>query len=107
MTVSAPPPEHNIENCFVVGPIGDKLAPPYSEGRHQYEQAIQIWDYVIEPAFQALNIQPVRADKIDESGEITEQVCQRLRDDDLVIADVTDGNPNVMYELGLRHTKNK
>lgn len=44
---------------------------------------------------------------IAEPGEITEQVCQRLRDDDLVIADVTGGNPNVMYELGLRHTKNK
>lgn len=31
------------------------------------------------------------------------QVFERLRSADLVIADVTDGNPNVMYELGLRH----
>lgn len=109
MTLPTPPPEpiSNIRSCFVVGPIGDKLAPPYSEGRNQYEQAMQIWDYVIEPACRALGVQPVRADKIDESGEITEQICQSLRDDDLVIADVTGGNPNVMYELGLRHTKNK
>lgn len=107
MTVPTPPPEHSIEACFVIGPIVDRLAPPYSDGRQQYEQAMQIWDYIIEPACQALNVQPVRADRIDESGEITEQVCQRLRDDDLVIADVTGGNPNVMYELGLRHTKNK
>lgn len=41
---------------------------------------------------------------IAEPGEITEQVFQRLRDDDLVIADVRGGNANVMYELGLRHT---
>ena len=77
MIPPTPPPEpiSNIRGCFVVGPIGDKLAPPYSEGRNQYEQAMQIWDYVIEPACQALGIQPVRADKIDESGEITEQIC--------------------------------
>lgn len=44
---------------------------------------------------------------IAQPGEITEQVFQHLRDDDLVIADVTGGNANVMYELGLRHTTNK
>jgi len=68
---------------------------------------MQVWDYVIQPACQALGIEPVRADMIAESGEITEQVCQHLRDDDLVIADVTGGNANVMYELGLRHTRSK
>jgi hypothetical protein len=93
--------------CVVIGPIGDKLAPFGSEGRREYEQAIQVWDYVIYPACQALEIEPIRADMIAEPGEITEQVFQRLRDDDLVIADVTGGNANVMYELGLRHTKNK
>lgn len=109
MTIPTPPPDStlSLHGCFVIGPIGDKQAPFGSEERLRYERAIEIWDYVIEPACQALGIQPVRADRIDESGEITEQVCQRLRDDDLVIADVTEGNPNVMYELGMRHTKNK
>lgn len=105
--MNVPAPEHSISTCFVIGPIGDRLAPFGSEGRQQYEQAIQVWDYVIYPACQALRIEPVRADMIAEPGEITEQVFQRLRDDDLVIADVTGGNANVMYELGLRHTKNK
>lgn len=62
---------------------------------------------MIQPACGALGIEPIRADTISEAGEITEQVFERLRDDDLVIADVTGGNANVMYELGLRHTKNK
>ena len=68
---------------------------------------MQVWDYVIQPACQALEIVPTRADMIAETGEITEQVCRHLRDDELVIADVTGGNANVMYELGLRHTQNK
>jgi nucleoside 2-deoxyribosyltransferase len=64
-------------------------------------------DYIVIPACKAHGVTPVRADNISEAGEITEQVFRRLRDADLVIADVTGGNPNVMYELGLRHTRNK
>ena len=49
----------------------------------------------------------MRADGLLRAGEITEQVFRRLRDDDVVIADLTGANPNVMYELGLRHTREK
>jgi hypothetical protein len=107
--VTRPPTasEHRIESCFVISPIGDRLAPFDSDERRRYEEAIQIWDYVVLPACQeALGIEPVRADKISQPGEITEQAFLHLRDDDLVIVDVTGGNPNVMYELGLRHTTN-
>lgn len=97
----------SIKSCLVISPIGDRLAPFESEERLRYEQAIEVWDYVIKPACEALEIDPVRVDKIDEPGEITEQTFERLRDGDLVIADLTGGNANVMYELGLRHTKNK
>jgi hypothetical protein len=107
VTTPPSPSEHRIETCFVIGPIGDRQAPFGSDERQRYEEAIQIWDYVIEPACQALGITPVRADRISQPGEITEQAFVHLRDDDLVIADVTGGNPNVMYELGLRHTTNK
>jgi hypothetical protein len=54
-----------------------------------------------------VGLNPIRADQITDSGEITEQTFLHLRDDDVVIADLTQANPNVMYELGLRHTKNK
>lgn len=97
----------SIKSCFVIGPIGDRQAAFGSEERLRYEQAIEIWDYVIQPACEALGIDPLRADKIDEPGEITEQTFEHLRDADLVIADLTGGNANVMYELGLRHTTGK
>ena len=90
--------------CFVIGPIGDELAPIGDPDRERWEQATETWEKVIEPACVELGLVPVRADKIAKVGEITEQVFRLIRDSDLVIADVTGGNPNVMYELGLRHT---
>jgi hypothetical protein len=93
--------------CFVIGPIGDELAPIGDPDRERWEQATETWEKVIEPACVELGLVPVRADKIAKVGEITEQVFRLIRDSDLVIADVTGGNPNVMYELGLRHTLEK
>jgi hypothetical protein len=93
--------------CFVIGPIGNQHAPVGSDERLVYEDAIQVLEAVIQPACEAVGLSPVRADGLARAGEITEQVFRRLRDDDVVIADVTGANANVMYELGLRHTRSK
>jgi hypothetical protein len=94
-----------MPNCFVIGPIGDKFAPLGSPGRERYEESIEVFEKVIVPACAEHSIEPIRADQIAVSGEITEQVFRHLFEDDVVIADVSNGNPNVMYELGLRHTR--
>lgn len=93
--------------CFIVGPIGDRLEPAGTEGKMRYENAIQMWEHVFEPACEVFGLTPVRADKISEAGDINEQIFTYLRDADVVIADVSGGNANVMYELGLRHTRDK
>ncbi|QQM42009.1 hypothetical protein [Streptomyces liliifuscus] len=93
--------------CFVIGPIGNKFAPLDDPGRRAYEDSLQVFEDVIQAACQKLDIDPVRADQIAVAGEITEQVFRHLYEDDVVIADVSGGNPNVMYELGLRHTTGK
>jgi hypothetical protein len=48
-----------------------------------------------------------RADTITEGGTITTQIIQRVVGDDLVVADLTDHNPNVFYELAIRHVTRK
>lgn len=90
-------------NCFIIGPIGDKFAPVGSPGREIYEEALDVYENVIVPACELNDLEPVRADQIAVAGEITEQVVRHLLEDPLVIADVSGGNPNVMYELGIRH----
>lgn len=99
--------EGSPTSCFVIGPIGDRDASINSPERQIYEEAIQVWEEVILPACEAFGIRPIRADHITTTGEIPEQVFRRLRDSQLVIADLTGANPNVMYELGLRHTTGK
>ncbi len=90
---------------FVVSPIGSKLEPLGSPGRSRYEENLTIWSEVIEPACAQFGLKPVRADKIASPGELPDQIFTYLRDADVVIADLTHGNANVMYELGLRHSR--
>ena len=45
----------------------------------------------------------VRADAIDKPGIITRQVMEYLVRSRLVIADLSLHNPNVFYELAIRH----
>jgi hypothetical protein len=96
-----------VVRCFVVGPIGNKFAPLGDPGRQSYEDSLQVFEEVIQAACQQVGIDPIRADQIAVAGEITEQVFRHLFEDDVVIADVSGGNPNVMYELGLRHATGK
>lgn len=90
--------------AFIIGPIGDKDAEDGSSPRVAYEEGIQVFEDVIAPACTAFGLEAVRADMISRSGEIPEQIFRQLRDCPVVIADLTGANPNVMYELGLRHT---
>jgi hypothetical protein len=86
--------------CFVIAPIGDEN----SETRKRSDQVLK---HVIKPAASECGYKAIRADEISEPGMITSQVIQHLVEDPMVIADLTDRNPNVFYELALRHTIKK
>jgi hypothetical protein len=59
------------------------------------------------PSARDCGYEPIRADQISEPGIITSQVIQHIVEDPLVIADLTGRNPNVFYELALRHALKK
>lgn len=48
-------------------------------------------------------LEVVRADDISMPGTVTTDIITRIMHSDYVVADVTYPNPNVFYELGLRH----
>lgn len=62
---------------------------------------------MISPAAEQCGYAALRADQISEPGLITSQVIQHIVDDPLLIADLTDRNPNVFYELAIRHALRK
>ncbi|MGW4318883.1 hypothetical protein ACWEMW_06770 [Streptomyces sp. NPDC004684] len=93
--------------CFVIGPIGDSHAAHGTSEQEAYEHHLAIFEQVIAPACEKYGITAVRADGIAHAGDINEQICRHVVESDLVVADVSGGNPNVMYELGLRHITGK
>lgn len=101
------PPESVRFSCLVIGPIGDELAPVGSPENDSYVRGMEVLGGLIQPACQRFGITPIRADGMRRRGDIPTQVYVAIRDWDLVIADLTGANPNVMYELALRHMAGK
>lgn len=85
------------KKCFVVTPIGN-------DGTDIRRSADGLIDSVIGPMCESLDLEMFVAHRMDTSGSITGQVLEHLLNDDLVIANLTELNPNVMYELAVRHS---
>ena len=90
----------NEKICFVIAPIG-KLG---SETRKRSDQVLQ---RIIRPVVECCGYKAVRADEIDEPGVIINQIIRHVVNDPLVIADLTEQNANVFYELAIRHAIRK
>jgi len=54
-----------------------------------------------------LNFSVTRADQIFSVNPIIDDILQAVKDADIIIADLTDNNPNVFYELGMCHMLKK
>jgi hypothetical protein len=96
---NSPPPTVIRKVCFVISPIGG----PDTEIRKKSDQVLK---HLIKPILQE-KYSLERADKMGRPGIITVQVVQQLLEADLVIADLTDQNANVFYELAIRHAARK
>jgi hypothetical protein len=83
--------------CFVITPIGE-------EESHERKHANMVLRSIIEPVVEELGYKAIRADQIDKSGIITQQIFEHLAKARLCIADLSFSNPNAFYELGIRHT---
>jgi hypothetical protein len=90
--------EAKKKECFVIGPIG-------AEGSDTRNHADWLYTEIISPVVTSdeFGYAVDRADKIAEPGRITDQIINAILGADLVIADLSEKNPNAFYELGIRH----
>ena len=86
--------------CFLLAPIG----APRSEVRQRSDD---VREFVIKPAVEEAGYRLTRADELAAPGNITTQIVRLVVDAPLVIADLSGANPNVMYELAVRHAVGK
>lgn len=85
--------------CFVVMGFGVKT--DYETGRTLDLDAT--YEAIIEPAVTDAGLRCLRADEFVHSGAIDRRMYEALYRADLVVADISTGNINAVYELGVRH----
>jgi len=81
-------------HIFVIMKFGDKALDSAYEG-------------VIEPIIREFNFEPVRVDKVQNSGKINDQIIDYISTSKYVIADLTGERPNTYYEAGFAHALGK
>lgn len=76
--------------CFVLMPFNEAMT--------------QVYEHGIKPCVESIGMQCRRADEIYSAQGILGDIWDSIQSAEIVIADLTEKNPNVMYELGLCHT---
>jgi hypothetical protein len=92
--------EKKSKSCFVIMPISDMEG--YDAGHFT-----RVYQDLIKPAAQSANYDVYRADDEKRCNFIMVDILRNLLDADMVICDLSGHNPNVLYELGIRHSFNK
>jgi hypothetical protein len=88
------------KTCFVIGPIGD-------DGSDTRRHADWLLEGIIAPVLADFEFDVQRSDRIAKPGMIDSQIINHVIDADLVIADLSNRNPNAFYELAIRHMEER
>lgn len=88
------------KKCYIISPIGE-------DGDGTRIHADLLYSKIFAEVAKEHHLAIKRAD-LDSSNAIPiEKICEDIRTSDIIIADLYNNNPNVMYEIGFAHTLGK
>lgn len=88
--------EQARKTVFVISPIG-------RPGTVEHKNAMNVLKFIVKKAFDGDAWEVHRADSKVAPDSITNRVIKRIAESDMIVADLTDHNPNVFYELAVAH----
>jgi tetratricopeptide (TPR) repeat protein len=97
-----------LKTCFVIMPFGQKEVTD-DKGEHRMVNFDSIYELVFEPAIRQAQLpeggrlEPRRTDKDFHMGDISQEMFEYLEYSRVALTDISGLNPNVLYELGVRH----
>ncbi len=96
------PTDELARQCFVIMPFGEK------DDQGKLVDFNAVYEQVIKPAVESLAqdrilIKCLRCDEVEKSGLIHERMINYILDAEVAVVDISTANPNVYYELGVRH----
>lgn len=87
-------------DCFIIMPIGD--SDGYEKGHFR-----RVYEDIFKAACIKAQFHPIRADEVKQTNLIHLDILQKLIDSPMAICDLSNRNPNVLFELGLRQAFDK
>lgn len=84
------------KTCFIISTIG-------KEGTPERVKADEKLNHLFIPVLNELGYSCIRADQEESAGSISRAIVERVINSEMAIADISDQNPNVFYEIAIRN----
>ena len=88
------------EKCFVIMPISD-------QGDYPPDHFTKVYKQIIKPSVEEAGYEAYRIDENNICDAIINKIFSAIQECPMAICDLSNRNPNVLYELGLRQAYDK
>lgn len=88
------------KRCFVMMPISNQ--GDYPDGHFD-----KVYNQIYKPAIEKAGYKSYRVDENTISDSIVDKIFEAVQNCEMALCDLSNRNPNVLYELGLRQAYNK
>ena len=100
-------PKEGKPFCFKIGAVCSKeiIVNPHQVfvGMPFRKKFAGIYSHGIAPALEKVELEPWKADEEPSNIDVMCKICEHLQESQYAIINITDWNPNVLFELGLAY----